>query len=100
MDLLGDLLNDGDNVNDTEDYQFIGIVFKTPPTVIDDYTKIIFLNMRPTSLRPQRNIENNDKQFYERYQINMIDHKESDERYQIGENKEEILNTNIEVLKL
>ena len=56
--------------------------------------------MRPTSLRPQRNIENNDKQFYERYQINMIDHKESDERYQIGENKEEILNTDIEVLKL
>ena len=30
----------------------------------------------------------------------MIDDKESDERYQIGENKENKLNTFIEVLKL
>ena len=30
----------------------------------------------------------------------MIDDKDSDERYQIGENKEETLNTDIEVLKL
>ena len=29
----------------------------------------------------------------------MIDDKGSDERYKIGENKEETLNTNIEVLK-
>ena len=29
----------------------------------------------------------------------MIDGKESDERYQIGENKEEIFNTDIEVLQ-
>ena len=47
-----------------------------------------------------RNIENNDRQYDERYQINMIDDKESDERYQIGEKKEETLNTDIEVLKL
>ena len=30
----------------------------------------------------------------------MIDDKECDERYQIEENKKEILNTDIEVLKL
>ena len=30
----------------------------------------------------------------------MIDVKEDDERYQFGENKEETLNTDIEVLKL
>ena len=35
---------------------------------------------------PQRNIENNDRQSDERYQINMIDDKESDGRYEIGEN--------------
>ena len=33
-------------------------------------------------------------------QVNMIDDKESDERYQIGGNEEEKLNTDIEVLKL
>ena len=50
--------------------------------------------------RPQRNIDNNDRKYNERYQINMIDDKGSDERDQIGENKEETLNTNTEVLKL
>ena len=51
-------------------------------------------------LRPQINIENNDKQSDERHQINMIDDKEYDERDHIGENKKETLNTDIEVLKL
>ena len=32
----------------------------------------------------QRNIEKNDKKYDERYQINNIDDKESDERDQIG----------------
>ena len=36
---------------------------------------------------PQRNIDNNGKQYDYRYQINMIDDKESDERDQIGENR-------------
>ena len=45
--------------------------------------------MQLEHLRPQINIDNNEKQFDERYQINMIDDKESYERDQIGENKEE-----------
>ena len=56
--------------------------------------------MQLENLRPKRNIENNDKQSYKRYQINMIDHKESDDRYHMSENKEETLNTDIQVLKL
>ena len=56
--------------------------------------------MQLENLRPQRNIDNNDKQSDKRYYINMIDDKESDEIYQIGENKEETLNIDIEVLKL
>ena len=58
------------------------------------------MDMQVEHLRPQRNIENNDKKYDEIYQINMIDDKEYDERYQIGENKEETLNADIEVLKL
>ena len=56
--------------------------------------------MQLENLRPQRNKENNDKKSDERYQINMINDKESDEIDQIGENKEETLNTDIEVLKI
>ena len=48
----------------------------------------------------QRNLENNDKQSDEKYQKNMIYDKESAEGYHIGENKEESLNTDIEVSKL
>ena len=58
------------------------------------------MNMQLENLRPQINKANNDKQSDERYQINMIYGKESDERDQIGKNKEETLNTDIEVLKL
>ena len=56
--------------------------------------------MQLENLIPQRNIENNEKKYDERYQVNMIDDKESYERYQIDENKEEKLNIDIEVLKL
>ena len=49
---------------------------------------------------PQRNIDNNDRQSDERYQINIIDEKQYEERDKIGENREETLNTDIEVLKL
>ena len=58
------------------------------------------MNIQLESLRPQINLENNDKQSDERYQINIIDDKESVDRDQIGENKEEELNTDIEVFKL
>ena len=51
--------------------------------------------MQLENLRPQLNIENNVKKYDEIYQINVIDDKESDERYHIGENKEETLNTDI-----
>ena len=56
--------------------------------------------MQLENLKPQRNKENNEKKSDEIYQINMMDDKESDGRYQIGENKEETLNTDTEVLKL
>ena len=51
-------------------------------------------------MRPQINIENNDKQSDERYQINMIDVKEYNKSDQISKNKEGTLNTDIEVLIL
>ena len=100
MNLLGDILNAGDNVDDQEDYGFRGSFLKIVPTLIDDYTKNKFLNMQLEHLRPHRNIENNNRKSDEIYQINIIDDKESNERYQISENKEETLNTDIEVLKL
>ena len=54
-------MNTGDNVDDQEDYGFTGSYLKIPPTVIDDYTKENFLNMRLENLRPERNVENNNK---------------------------------------
>ena len=45
MNILGDILNAGDNVDDQEDHGFRGSFFKIAPTVIDDYTKKKCLNM-------------------------------------------------------
>ena len=59
--LLCDILNYGDNVDDQEDYGFIGSFFKISHTVIDDYTKKKYLNMQLENFIPQRNIENNKK---------------------------------------
>ena len=56
MNLLGDILNDVDNVDDQEDHGFRVSFFKISPTVIDDYTKKKFMNMQLEHLRPQRNI--------------------------------------------
>ena len=70
--ILIDILNDGDHVDDQDDYRFRSSFQK-------------FLNMQLEILRFQRNIDNNDKQYDERYQINIIGGKESDERDQIGE---------------
>ena len=39
MNLLGDTLNSGDNVEDQEDYGFTGSFFKIFSTFIYDYTK-------------------------------------------------------------
>ena len=39
--MIGEILNAGDNVDDQEDFEFTGSQFKIPPTVIDDYTKKI-----------------------------------------------------------
>ena len=46
------------------------------------------MNTQLENFKPHRNRENNEKQSDERYEINMIDDKESDESDQIGENKE------------
>ena len=51
-------------------------------------------------MRPQINKENNDKKYDERYQINIIDDKESYERYHISKNGEEKVTEDIEFLKL
>ena len=87
--MRGDILNAGDNVDDKENYGFTESYFKIAPTNIDDYTKNKLLNMQQENLRPQRNIYVNDKLTDERYQKNMIDDKESDERDQIIKNNEE-----------
>ena len=58
------------------------------------------MNKQLENLRSQRNMENNEKCFDEIYHINMIDYKEYNDRETLGENKEETLNTDIEVLKL
>ena len=39
MNVLGDILNTGDNVKDQEDYGFTGSFFKIACTVIYEYTK-------------------------------------------------------------
>ena len=46
-------------------------------------------------LKSQKKIENIDKHSDERYQINMLDDKKSDERDQIDRNTAETLNTDI-----
>ena len=84
MNMLGNILNAGDNVNDQEDYGFRESFFKIAPTVIDDYTRKKFLNMQLENLRPDRNMEHNDKQTDERYQKFFIDDKESNGRDNIS----------------
>ena len=56
--------------------------------------------MQQENLRPQRNIEINDKRTDEIYQKNIIDDKESDERDQISKNDEEKIIEYIEIMKL
>ena len=61
-------------------------------------TDIQFLNL--IKLSSKRYIDNVEKELDERNWMDMIDDKESDERYQIGENDKEIVADDIEVLKL
>ena len=61
-------MNAGDNIDDRENFGFTGSYFKIVPTNIYDYIKNKFLNIQQENLRPQRNIEKNDKQTDERYQ--------------------------------
>ena len=56
--------------------------------------------MQLENLIPQRNIENNDRRYNERYKINMIDDKYYNGRDQISKNDEEKVTEDIEVLKL
>ena len=98
--MLGDILNAGDNVDDQEDYGFTGSFHNITPTVIYDYTKKKWMNIQLENLISQRNIENDGKQYDEIYQINTIDDKEYNEIDQIGKHKEETLNRDIENLIL
>ena len=50
--MLGDILNAGDNVDDQDGYGFTGSFFKIPPTIIYDYTKSKLMNMQLENLRP------------------------------------------------
>ena len=58
MNVLGDILNTGGNIQDQEDYGFIASFFKIFPTVIDDITKNKLMNMQLGNLRSQRDIDN------------------------------------------
>ena len=82
--MKSDRLNAGDTVDDQENFGFTESYFKISPTNINGYTKNKLLNMQQENLRPQINIDINDKRTYEIYHTNMIDEKESDERYQIS----------------
>ena len=86
--MIGEILNAGDNVDDQENFGYTELYFRIAPTNIYDYTKDKLLNMQQNNLRPQRNIEINDKRTDERYQ-KKIDDKEFDGKYQISKKNEE-----------
>ena len=60
--LLGVILNAGDNIDYQEDYGFRGSYFNPPPCSYRRLYKNKYLNMLTKNLIPQRNTENNDKQ--------------------------------------
>ena len=68
VNMRGEMLNAGDNVDDQDNVGFTGSYSKIAPTNIDDYTKNNFLNIQQENLRTQRNIENIYKQTDEKYQ--------------------------------
>ena len=68
----GDILNAGDNVDDEGNFGFSESFFKIAPTNIDECTKNKLPNMQQENIRPQRNIEINDKLLDERYKNNLM----------------------------
>ena len=76
-------MNAGDNVDDKENVGFSESYFKIAPTNIDEYKKIKLLNLQQENMRPQKNIDINDKIPDEKYQNNKTDENKSDDRYQI-----------------
>ena len=56
--------------------------------------------MKLIKFSSERYIDNVEKEYDERNWIDKSDEKDSDERYQMGENDEEIVTDDIEVLKL
>ena len=56
--------------------------------------------MQQENLRPQINIDINDKKTDQVYQKNLIDDKKSDEKYQISKNDEEKIIEDVEMMKL
>ena len=57
--------------------------FKIAPTNIYEYTNSKLLNWQQENMRPQRNIEINEKITDEKYHNNKTEDKKSDERDQI-----------------
>ena len=100
INVSGDILNAGWNVEDEEDYGFTSSFFKIPPTVIDYITKTKMMKMQLGNLIFQRDIENIDKWYDEGNCIDMVYDKEYDERNWISENYEYTFTNDIEVLKL
>ena len=81
-------------------FGFKGSYFKIAPTNIDDYTKNKFLNIQQYNLIPQINKQNNDKKTDEGYRKSFIGEKESDERYHISKNDEDLFFEDTEITKL
>ena len=98
--MRGDILNDEENVDDQEIFEFTESYFRIAPTNIDDYTKNKLLNMQQENFISQINIGINDKRTDEIYQKNTIDDKESDERDHISKIYEEKILEDIEIMKL
>ena len=84
--MSGDVLNNGGNVEDQKYYGLKDSFFKIPPTVIYDITKNKLIKILLVNLISQRDKENINKELYEIHQI--------------GENYEDGLTDDIEVLKL
>ena len=48
INVSGDILNAGGNVEDEDDYGFIGSFFKKAPIIVDDNTKLQLMKMNRT----------------------------------------------------
>ena len=73
--MSANILNARENVDDKENFRFSESYFKIAPRNLDEYTKSKLLNLQQENMRPQRNIEINDKIPDEKYQNNKPDDK-------------------------